>query len=361
MGCSASALLKVAASAPFRSSVRAEQQRAVPGSTATDGAPGSGMSVRSGAPSSRSTGTRPRDESAPPTKPSIAPPSGSALRTPERPLLSESPLSPFRQPTPRLSHRLVLVLAGAALGFGGLLAVTQDHDSASALSSLPWLLAASTLIFSLSMAVVITLTFARRLDALAKAARKVASGRGHAEVDPDASDAIASLAGSLTRLTERIAELTAERERSSEQEQGRLDALVRERTREVAEENEDLRRVLGDSKGVLSVDAQGKVVGQLSSQLLPKWLGAAPHHVLFWDYFEQASPGAGARFQAAWSELSSTTGELDVRRLPRTLAVGERYFSVEYRPVRDANGGLRRMLVVLTDITIPEPDPATPL
>jgi len=223
------------------------------------------------------------------------------------------------------------------------------------------LVAAITLIFSLSMAVVITLSFARRLNALAKAARRVAFGRGQVEADPSESDAIASLAGSLTRLAERITELTAERERSSEQEQGRLDALVRERTRDLGEENEDLRRVLGDSKGVLSVDAQGRVIGQFSSQLIPKWLGAAPHEVLFWDYFEQAAPGAGARFQAAWSELTKAPAELDLRRLPRTLAVGERYLSVEYRAVRDAGGTLRRMLVVLTDITIPEPDPATPL
>ena len=58
-----------------------------------------------------------------------------------------------------------------------------------------------------------------------KAARKVAFGRG--QPDPAESDAIASLAGSLTRLAERITELTAERERSSEQEQERLDALDR--------------------------------------------------------------------------------------------------------------------------------------
>jgi HAMP domain-containing protein len=283
------------------------------------------------------------------------------LRTPERPLVSESPLSPFHQPTPRLSYRMVLVLAGAALGFGGLLAVTHGHDSDGFVSSLPWLLAAITLIFSLSMAVLITLSFARRLDALARAARRVAFGRGQADPDPTEGDAIASLARSLTRLTERITELQAERERSSEQEQGRLDAQVRERTREVGAENEDLRRVVGDSKGVLSVDAQGKVIGQFSSHLIPKWLGAAPHDVLFWDYFEQATPGAGARFHAAWIQLCKSPGELDVRRMPRTLAVADRYLSVEYHAVRDGNGQLRRMLVVLTDITIPEPDPATPL
>jgi hypothetical protein len=47
--------------------------------------------------------------------------------------------------------------------------------------------------------------------------------------------------------------------------------------------------------------------------------------------------------------------------MPRTLAVGERYLALEYRAVCSAGGELSRVLLVLTDITIPEPDPATPV
>ena len=255
---------------------------------------------------------------------------------------------------------MVLVIAGAALGFGGLLVSSGTHDSAGWLSSAPWMLAAVTLIFSLSMAVLITLSFARRLDALAVAARRLAYGRARSNGDPTPKDAIAALARCLTRMSDRIQELNADLERSSEQEQGRLDSLVRERTRDLGEENEDLRRVLGDSKGVLSVDSRGKLIGQVSP-VIPRWLGSAAHEARLWDYFEQASPGAGARFEAGWSELMAHPFDIDVRRLPRTLAVAERYLGLEYRVVRDGNGELRRMLVVLSDITIPEPDPATPL
>jgi hypothetical protein len=256
---------------------------------------------------------------------------------------------------------MVLVVAGAALGFGGLLASSHVHDSEGWLSSSgPWILAAVTLVFSLSMAVVITLSFARRLDALALAARRLAPVRGQPNSDGAPRDAIASLARCLTRLSDRIQELNAELERSSEQEQGRLDTLVRERTRDLGEENEDLRRVLGDAKGVLSVDPQGKLIGQ-PSPVIPKWLGKAAHQARLWDYFEQGAPGAGPRFEAAWTELMAHPLDFDLRRLPRSLAVGERYLGVEYRAVRAANGELRRMLVVLSDITIPEPDPATPL
>jgi hypothetical protein len=272
----------------------------------------------------------------------------------------ESPLARFHQPAPRLSYRLVLVIAGAAIGFGALLASSHERAGADWHSSVPWVAAAITLIFSLSMAVLITLSFARRLDALAVAARKLAFGRAEPDPDPASGDAIAALARCLTRMSERLHELRAEQDRASEREQGRLDALVRERTREIGEENEDLRRVLGDSRGMFSVNLQGKLVGQLSS-VIAKWLGPAPHQGYFWDYFEQAAPGAGPRFEAVWNEQIQRPHELDLRRLPRTLAVGERYLSVEYRAVRDGNGQLRRVLVVLSDITIPEPDPATPL
>jgi hypothetical protein len=272
----------------------------------------------------------------------------------------ESPLARFHHPAPSLSYRMVLVIAGAAIGFGGLLASLHAHEGGGWQSSVPWVAAAITLIFSLSMAVVITLSFARRLDALAVAARKLAFGRAEPASDPASGDAIASVARCLTRMSERLHELRADQDRASEQEQGRLDALVRERTRDLGEENEDLRRVLGDSRGMFSVDVQGKLVGQLSN-VIPKWLGPVPQQAYFWDYFEQAAPGAGPRFEALWNELLQRPQDFDLRRLPRTLAVGERYLGVEYRAVRDGNGQLRRILVVLSDITIPEPDPATPL
>jgi hypothetical protein len=272
----------------------------------------------------------------------------------------DSPLARFHHPAPSLSYRMMLVIAGAAIGFGGLLASSHAHEGASWQSSVPWVAAAITLIFSLSMAVVITLSFARRLDELAVAARKLAFGRTQPESDPASGDAIASLARCLTRMSERLHELRADQDRSSEQAQGRLDVLVRERTRELGEENEDLRRVLGDSRGMFSVDLQGKLVGQLS-HVIPKWLGPAPHQGHFWDYFEQAAPGAGPRFEAVWHELLQRPQDFDLRRMPRTLAVGERYLGVEYRAVRDGSGQLRRVLIVLSDITIPEPDPATPL
>jgi HAMP domain-containing protein len=272
----------------------------------------------------------------------------------------ESPLEPFHNPAPTLTYGMVLVIGGAAVGFGGLLVSASAREGTPWASGLSWVLAAMTLVFSLSMAVMITLSFARRLSALGEAARKLAYGRATPPADENHQDPIASLARSLSRLAERNRELEGELERSSEQEQGRLDTLVRERIRGLGDENDDLRRVLGESKGVLSVDRHGKLAGQ-GSPVISKWLGTPPSDARLWDYFERAVPGAGARFESGWQELlRQLPGEVDLRCMPRTLAIGERYLSVDYRVVRTTGGELSRVLVVLTDITIPEPDPATP-
>jgi hypothetical protein len=45
--------------------------------------------------------------------------------------------------------------------------------------------------------------------------------------------------------------------------------------------------------------------------------------------------------------------------MPTSLVVGERHFALEYKGVSDAQGKLDRVLVLLTDVTIPAPDPAT--
>jgi HAMP domain-containing protein len=337
--------------------VRAEQHSG--GAAANDEIPGSRLSVRGGPSSSHATGTRPREESTPPTKPSIAPPSASEKEEAAPAVRPDSPLEPFHNPAPTLAYGMALAIGGAAVGLGGLLASASAHPGtwASGLSSV---LAALTLVFSLSMAVVITLSFARRLSALGEAGRKLAYGRAAPPADENHRDAIASLARSLSRLADRNRELESELERSSEREQGRLDALVRERTRGLGDENEDLRRALGDSKGVLGVDRYGKLSGQ-SSPVVSKWLGTPPHEAHLWDYFERAVLGAGARFESGWQELlRQPPGALDLRCMPRTLAIGERYLSLDYRVVRTSSGELSRVLVVLTDITIPEPDPATP-
>lgn len=302
-----------------------------------------------------------REESPPPTKPSIVPPSplpdGASPRTVA---YAHSPLGQFEGAAPTLSYSIVVVPLGVALGLGGLVANALDnHGGLTWWKALSWVLAAGTLIFSSSMALVITRSFARRLEALASAAARLLPD------DPDLDaeeiglrkgDAVSALARTLGKLSHRVERLTAELEQASEQEQGRIDQLVRERTRELMRENEDLRRALGDTRGLLSVDADGRIMGP-SSPLVRRWFGAPPPSAPFWEYFDRALDGAGARFESVWGEA---VREPAFERLPKSIALGDRYLAIEYRPIQSAAGELERVLLLLTDITIPDPDPMTP-
>jgi hypothetical protein len=351
---------KPAESAPFRLSVRPNNNPAHGRSRTADAVPGSGRARRRASESSfEASSLKRREESPPPTKPSIVPPVPSRAKANQRPISGGSPFAELERAAPTLTYGIVLVIGGVTLGLGGLLAASSGvRGGATWLSGTLGFCAVGTLIFSLSMAVVITLSFARRLNALALAADRVA-----VKADPLAphvpGDAVASLARSLGSLSARVSQLTLELERQSEREQGNLDALVRQRTRDLVEENEDLRRALGPSKGLLGVDTKGRIVGHCSP-IISSWLGTVPTDGNCWEYFDRAVRGAGERFEEAFAALmTSTPSELDLQRMPRNLAVGERYLALEYRAVRDPRGALVRLLVLLSDISIPEPDPAT--
>jgi hypothetical protein len=330
-----------------------------------------GRAVADDAPGSRRARRRPsdtkleavtgkkRDESAPPTKPSIAPPSGSPERNTERSALrAEAPLDQLVWAAPTRQYGVVIALAGATLGASALVAAWAGGGQQTWLSSTLWFLAADTFLFGVAMTGLISFSFTRRVRVLAQAAERLTTP-GQAVVG-SRDDAVTSLARSVGQMSERIAELTAEIESCVQEEQGRVDALVRERTRALARENEDLRRVLGESKQLLSLDRDGKLLGPVSPRLV-SWLGAAPPAARLWDYFEQASHGAGSRFAAAWANvIGSGPREPSLKLLPKSLAVDARYLALEYKAVHDAAGNLERVLVMLSDITIPEPDPATP-
>jgi hypothetical protein len=85
-----------------------------------------------------------------------------------------------------------------------------------------------------------------------------------------------------------------------------------------------------------------------------------PRSVQFWQYLEKASRGLGARFESAWTQaVVPESSEPDLASMPTSLAVGSRHFALEYKGVLDGQGKLDRVLVLLTDVTIPAPDPAT--
>lgn len=325
--------------------------------TPHDGAPGSHLARRRPSdPRFEAVAGKRREESGPPTKPSIVPPSPRPAAG-RSPLGEASPLVQLERAAPTLTYRVVLVLAGISLGLGGLMITwSNGRHAVTGVGSTLWFVAVSTLIFSSLMAMVITLSFMRRLRVLSEAALRLAQGRAEALIVPH-RDPLTSLAFSVTRLGERGAELLRELEQCVEEEQARVDELVRERTRALARECDDYRRLLGETKALLSVGRDGRVLGQPVA--LESWLGSATRAGQFWEYFDRASAGAGARFESAWARATAASGAPDLSALPASLTVGQRQLALEYEGVLDGHGALDRVLILLTDVTIPEPDPAT--
>jgi hypothetical protein len=276
------------------------------------------------------------------------------------PLGDASPLVQLERVPPTLTMGLVFALGAVALALGALTALwSTGQKGAHGLAGTLWFVSVSTLVFSSSMAALITLSFMRRLRVLAQAAWRLAEHRSDPAAEPPQGEALGTLARSVTHLAERISALMAELEQCVEEEQARVDELVRERTRALALEAEDYRRMLGETKGLLTIDRDGRVVAQ--SSLLENWLGSMPRTGQFWEYFERASTGAGARFEAAWSRAVGARGEnAELSLMPSSLRVGERQFGLQYRAVHEPGGKLERVLVVVSDVTIPDPDPATP-
>lgn len=244
---------------------------------------------------------------------------------------------------------MVFVLAGVVLGLVGLVVAALGH--AGELGGVLVVIALALVVSSLALAMVIVRSYAKRLGAVALEAQQKARALHDPAVLEHASDPLTSLALNIGKMSDRIETLTRELDQRGEEERGRIDALVRERTRQLGEEIADLRRLLGPSKAFLSVDAQGNIIGN-SSSVIEGWLGPQPEHGRFWDYFDRGGAAAASRFEAAWRDmLRGVPSEIDLRRMPTSLAIGDRYVALEYQAVQARDGQLERLLLLLTDIT----------
>jgi len=210
---------------------------------------------------------------------------------------------------------------------------------------------------SLAVACFAARAFALRLEALAaEAQQKARPLLSSASATEHAGDPMHLITLCIGKMSDRIEALVREIEQRGEEEQGRVDALVRERTRQLGEEISDLRRLLGPSKAFLSIDAQGNIIGN-SSSVVEGWLGPHPEHGHFWDYLDRDGAGVASRFEAAWRDMQrGLPSDIDLRRMPKSLAIGDRYLALEYQAVQSPDGKLERLLVVLSDITVPVPD-----
>jgi hypothetical protein len=303
-----------------------------------------------------SVGSSRREESGPPTKPSIAPRAAAGLHRDVQAAPSDLSFARW-EGAPTRTYSRVLVPAGATLGLAGL--VTAALGRAGAFAVVVTLVGLGFILVSVAQSVLLFRSFVARIDAMAREAQHKARALPDAAPAERPSDPLALLALSVGKMSDRIETLTREIEQRGEEERARVDALVRERTRQLSEEVADLRRLLGPAKAFLSVDARGNIIGHTSS-VVEGWLGPPLEHGQFWDYLDRGGAEVASRFEAAWRDmLRSVPSEIDLRRMPKSLAIGDRYLALEYQAVQASDGQLERLIVVMTDITAGAAEPRT--
>lgn len=202
---------------------------------------------------------------------------------------------------------------------------------------------------------VVARSFARRLEALARAARAVASGdilgcpsirdRGPRDEIRVASDAFDAM------LTE-VRGLLCLMHYAADTEHRRLEALVEARTRTLDERNRDLRRVLGAvGQGFVTLDRDG-VMSEERSAILDAWLGEPARGSRLADVLRRHDERAADWLDVGWEYVwdGALPWVVVVEQLPRSFEVGGRTLSVDYRPIDDG-GRIDRVLLVVTDDT----------
>lgn len=210
------------------------------------------------------------------------------------------------------------------------------------------------LLFGGALALLIAQSFARRLRAIAVVAEQVAAG--DLSQDPVADptrDEIGSLARSFTTMLEQIRRLFGKIQRQAAQEQQRLEGLVNARTAQLGERNADMRRVLDNvGQGFLTIDRKGKMSGERSA-IVDRWLGEPAPDDTFFSYIDRFAPGMGIRLELGWGEVVDgfLPLELLLDQMPNKFSRDNQHFSISYKPILDASGGLERAVVVLSDET----------
>lgn len=132
----------------------------------------------------------------------------------------------------------------------------------------------------------------------------------------------------------------------------RLQRLLEERTRAVAERERDLRRILDHVPvAVLTLDAEGRVgpVWSLTAECL---LGTPDANTPFATHLSAVDPSFARRFSLGWEQVSAGVlpVELALDQLPKQLRVGQHHFRTCVVPI-DGEGDQARYLVLMEETT----------
>jgi two-component system, chemotaxis family, sensor kinase CheA len=212
---------------------------------------------------------------------------------------------------------------------------------------------AGALAFGSILAWAIARSLASRVEGIAEAASAVAQGNLERRLALDGpQDEIAVLAFGFNAMVARLRDLIQHIQEAAREENQLLEVLVQERTRELDRRNVDLRLVLDNvEQGFVTMDRGANVVGE-HSRVVEQWLGQLSEGDPVWRRLESVSPGCGAAYDLAWSQLLDDVmpAEVSLAQLPEQLTVNGRYLRFEYKPL-GASDSFERLLLVISDVT----------
>jgi len=131
-----------------------------------------------------------------------------------------------------------------------------------------------------------------------------------------------------------------------------LERRVEQRTTELSERNQDMRRVLDNVKqGLLTIDLQGRLAPE-HSRVVDEWLGKFEPRTPFKTYLAPIDPRFVDQFGFAFQQLLDGVlpEEVLIDQLPKALSHGSRRFQLGYEPIH-THGKLSGVLVVIDDVT----------
>jgi HPt (histidine-containing phosphotransfer) domain-containing protein len=131
-----------------------------------------------------------------------------------------------------------------------------------------------------------------------------------------------------------------------------LERRVQQRTTELSERNQDMRRVLDNVKqGLLTIDLEGRLAPE-HSRVVDEWLGKFEPRTLFRSYLARIDARFVENFTAGFDQLldGELPEELLLAQLPTALGHGPQRFQLSYEPIH-AHGKLSGLLVVIDDVT----------
>lgn len=210
-------------------------------------------------------------------------------------------------------------------------------------------LSALVLVTSAILAIGISSRVRRSLDALGQAAAKVRSTKDYAtRAQKTSDDEIGLLADAfnemLSGIEERDAELAAHRDH--------LEAMVAERTSQLATRNQAMRVVLDNvEQGLATIQLDGSIDSE-RSRIFDQWFGEASETTRFWQHLSGTDERAAQMLELGWELVvdNSLPMEVALDQLPKRLNRDGRHYTLGFR-LLGATDSPTGALLIVSDVT----------